>query len=82
MCIRYSSYFEYIIKKHGEETDDPLIGTYVNTTENRIIFRIKKINHFELFMPVTTKLSRKTKGKITKDENGKNVSQLDITDVV
>ena len=33
-------------------------------------------------MPVTTKLSRKTRGKITKDENGKNVSQLDITDIV
>ena len=82
MCIRYSSYFEYIIKKHGEETDDPLIGTYVNTTENRIIFRIKKINHLGFFMPVTTKLPRNTKGKITKDENGKNVSHLDITDVV
>ena len=33
-------------------------------------------------MPVTTKLPRNTKDKITKDENGKNVSHLDITDVV
>ena len=33
-------------------------------------------------MPVTTKLPRNTKVKITKDKNGKNVSHLDITDVV
>ena len=32
-------------------------------------------------MPVTTRLLRNTKGKITKDKNGKNVSHLDITDV-
>ena len=34
-------YFEYIFKKHGKKTDDPSRKKYVNTTENRITFRIK-----------------------------------------
>ena len=34
-------YFEYILKKHGKKTDDPSRKKYVNTTENRITFRIK-----------------------------------------
>ena len=33
-------------------------------------------------MPETIKLSRSTNSKIFKDENGKNVSQLEITEVV
>ena len=35
-------YFEYIFKKHGENTDKPSIQTYVNKIENRITFKIKK----------------------------------------
>ena len=34
-------YFEYILKKHGKKTDDPSRKKYVNTTENRVTFRIK-----------------------------------------
>ena len=29
-------YFEYILKKHGEKTNNPSIKTYVNKIENRI----------------------------------------------
>ena len=29
-------YFEYILKKHGENTDDPSVKIYVNKIENRI----------------------------------------------
>ena len=34
-------YFEYILKKHGEKTDNPSIRIYVNKIENRIMFKIK-----------------------------------------
>ena len=29
-------YFEYILKKHGENTDNPSIKIYANKMENRI----------------------------------------------
>ena len=31
-------YFEYILKKHRENTDNPSIRIYVNKIENRITF--------------------------------------------
>ena len=34
-------YFEYILKKHGENIDNPSIRIYVNKIENRITFKIK-----------------------------------------
>ena len=34
-------YFEYILKKHGENIDNPSVKIYVNKIENRIKFRIK-----------------------------------------
>ena len=33
-------YFEYILKKHSESVDNPLIRIYVNKIENRITFKI------------------------------------------
>ena len=30
-------YFEYILKKHGENIDKPSVQIYINKTENRII---------------------------------------------
>ena len=35
-------YFEYILKKHRENTDKPSIHIYINKIENRIPFKIKK----------------------------------------
>ena len=35
-------YFEYILKKHGEDIDEPSVQIYVNKVENRITFKIKK----------------------------------------
>ena len=32
-------YFKYILKKHGENTDKPLIQIYVNKIENRLTFK-------------------------------------------
>ena len=43
-------YFEYILKKHGEDIDKPSLQIYVNKIENRVTFKIrngysiKKIN--------------------------------------
>ena len=34
-------YFEYILTKHGENTDKPLVQIYVNKIENRVTFKIK-----------------------------------------
>ena len=34
-------YFEYILKKHGENTNKPSIQIYVNKIENRVTFKIK-----------------------------------------
>ena len=34
-------YFEYILKKYGENTNNPSIQIYVDKIENRITFKIK-----------------------------------------
>ena len=65
-------YFEYILKKHGEKTDNPSMRIYVNEIENRITFRIKAGYYLELLTPETMKLSGSTKSEITKDKNGGN----------
>ena len=48
---------------------------YVNKIENRITFKTKTGYYFELLL-------RNTKSKITKNENGEHVPQLEITEVV
>ena len=55
---------------------------YVNKIENRITFKIKTGYNLELLTPETMKLLESTKSKITENENGKNVSQLEIAEVV
>ena len=35
-------YFEYILKKHIENTDKPSIQIYINKIKNRITFKIKR----------------------------------------
>ena len=75
-------YFEYILKKHSESVDNPLIRIYVNKIENRITFKIKNGYYLELLTPETMKLLESTNSKITKDENGENVPHLEIVEVV
>ena len=69
-------YFECILKKHGEDIDNPLVQIYINKTENRVTFKIKNGYSLELLTPETIKLLGSTKNKIIKDENGKNVPRL------
>ena len=48
-------YFEYILKKHSENVDNPSIRIYVNKIENRITFKIKSGYYLELLKPETMK---------------------------
>ena len=61
--------FEYIIKKHGEKTDDSPIRIYLNKIEHRITFIIKRGYYLKLLIPETIKLLGSAKDNITKDEN-------------
>ena len=71
-------YFEYILKKHGENIDNPSVKIYVKKVENRITFRIKNRYSLELLITETMKLLRRTENKITKDKNGENVHILKL----
>ena len=75
-------YFEYILKKHGEDIDSdsdsdsdtdtdtnkPSVQIYVNKIENRVTFKIKNGYTLELLTPETMKLLGSTENKITKDK--------------
>ena len=71
-------YFEYILKKHGENIDKSSVKIYVNKIENRITFKYS----LELLTPETMKILGSTESKITKDKSGENVPHLEITEVV
>ena len=60
-------YFEYILKKHSENVDNPSIRIYVNKIENRITFKIKIGFYLEILPPETIILLGGAESKITKD---------------
>ena len=64
-------YFEYILKKHGEDIDKPSIQIYVNKTKNRVTFKVKNGYSLELLTSETMKLLGSTQNKITKDKTVK-----------
>ena len=59
-------YCEYILKKHGEDTDKPSVQIYVNKIVNRVTFKIKSGYRLELSTPETMKLLGRTENKKTK----------------
>ena len=65
-------YFEYNLKKHSANVDNPSIKIYVKKNENRVTFKVKKGYYLELLAPETMKLLESTENKMTKDENGEN----------
>ena len=73
-------YFEYIIKKHNENVDNPSIE--INKIEKRITFKIKNGYYLELLTQETMKLLGSSESKITKDKNGENVPHLEIVELV
>ena len=75
-------YFEYILKKNGENVDNPSIIVYVNKIENRITFKIKNEYYLELLTPETMKLLGSIENKITKDKNSENVPHLEVVELV
>ena len=75
-------YFEYILKKHGENIYKLSLQIYVNKIENRVTFKIKGGYSLELLTSETMKLLGSTENKITKDKNDENVPLLKITEVV
>ena len=74
-------YFEYILKNHSENVDNPSIRIYVNKIENRITFNIKNGYYLGLLTPETMKLLGSTESKITKDKNGENVPHFEIVEL-
>ena len=75
-------YFDYILKKHSENVDNPPIRIYINRIANRITFKIKSRYYLELLTPETMKLLGITVSKITKDKNGENVPHLEGVELV
>ena len=75
-------YFEYILKKHGENIDKPSVQIYVSKIKNRVTFKIKNGYSLELLTLETMKLLGSTENKTTKDKNGENVPHLKITEVI
>ena len=75
-------YFQYILKKHREKTDNLSIEIYVNKMKNRITFKIKAGYSHQLLTSEITKLFGSNKSNIAKDKNGENVPHLEITQVV
>ena len=61
---------------------NPPIRIYVNKIENRITFRIETGDYFKLSTLETIKLFGRNKSNITKDKNGENVANLEITEAV
>ena len=57
-------YFEYILKKLGENTDKPSVWIYINKIENRITFKIKTGYSLGLLTKETIKLLESTENKI------------------
>ena len=75
-------YFEYILKKHSENVDNPSIRMYINRIENRITFKIKSGDYLELLTPETMKLLGSAESKITKNKSGENVPHLEVVELV
>ena len=75
-------YFEYILKKHSENVDNPSIRIYVNKIENRVTFKLKNGYYLELLTPETMKLLGSTESKINKNKNGENVPHLEVVELI
>ena len=75
-------YFKYILKKHGQDIDNPSIIIFINKIENRITFKIKSGYYLELLTPERMELLGNTVSKINKNKNGENVPNLEVVEVV
>ena len=76
------NYFEYIIKKHETITTTSPVIIYVNTVNNRIVFKIKTGYKLELLSSETMKLLGSSKSVIDSDKNSELVPKLESADLV
>ena len=63
-------------------TDNPPIRIYLNQIKNSVILKITTWYYLELLTAEMIKLLGSTKNKISKYENGENVSHLEVSEVV
>ena len=75
-------YFEFIIKKHKNLTENPPIQIYPNKIKNRIVSKVKTGYKLELLSPETIKLLGNTKKDVDKDKDGEDVLKLESVEVV
>ena len=82
-CITdIQDYFEFIIKKHENLTDNSPVQIYLNKIKNIIVFKIKTGYKLEFLTPDTMKLLGSTKNDVGKDKNGETVPKLESVEVV
>ena len=75
-------YFEYIIKKNETITTTSPILIYVNTTNSKIVFKIKSGYKLELLSKETMELLGSSKSVIDSDKNSELVPNLESVDLV
>ena len=76
------NYFEYTIKKHETITTTSPVIIYINTINNRIVFKIKTGYKLELLSKETMKLLGSSKSAIDSDKNSELVPKLESVDLV
>ena len=75
-------YFEFIIKKHENLTENAPVQMYPNKIENRIVLKIKAGYKLELLTLETMKLLVSTKEDVDKDKDGEVIPKLESVEVV
>ena len=73
---------ECIIKKHETLTPIPSILVYIDSINNRLVFKIKDGCKLELQMSEKLKLFGSTKKLIDETKNGENVLSLEVVGLV
>ena len=69
-------YIKYIIRKHETLTTSTLIHVYINTINNRLVFKMKDGYELQLQTPETMKLFGSTEKLIEKTKDAEKVPSL------
>ena len=75
-------YFEYIIKRHENIADNPLVQIYVNKIKNRIVVKMKTGYKLELLTEETMQLLGGSKKDIDQNKDGEVVPKLEAVEIV